>query len=89
MEDMRREWLTKGGEVTILETRLVVIGLKDICVLLDEVNWRDVRVVEGSSFENCRGASLRGFESLSLRNNYRLSNEFLGEVREWPNRAPC
>lgn len=30
-------------------------------------DWRDVRAVEGGGLENRRGASLRGFESLSLR----------------------
>ena len=29
--------------------------------------WRDVRAVEGTGLENRRGASLRGFESHSLR----------------------
>ena len=32
--------------------------------------WRDVRAVEGTGLENRRGASLRGFESHSLRQLY-------------------
>ena len=39
--------------------------------------WRDVRVVEGTGLENRRGASLRGFESHSLRH-------FLYCLRKYP-----
>ena len=34
---------------------------------MTEVIWRDGRVVEGSGLENRRYASIRGFESHSLR----------------------
>ena len=41
------------------------------CTRFQEVtdnHWRDGRVVDYSSLENCRAERHRGFESLSLRN---------------------
>ena len=35
--------------------------------------WRDVRAVEGTGLENRRRASVRGFESHSLRHNYMMT----------------
>ena len=35
--------------------------------MIELIYWRDVRVVDGGSLENCCGETHRGFESLSLR----------------------
>ena len=52
---------------------------------------RDVRVVEGTGLENRRCASIRGFESHSLRHFSKPDMLFSthAEVPKWPKGLPC
>ena len=50
--------------------------------------WRDVRVVEGTGLENRRRASVRGFESHSLRHAFTIAYES-AEVPKRPKGLPC
>ena len=77
-----RKWIDKQGGS-------VLIYCKCSEVRTEAPRWRDVRVVEGTGLENRRRASVRGFESHSLRQPKDTRNLTDAEVPKRPKALPC